>query len=73
MYRISDVMAWPKSRRPAQAEPCEAKLYEAPTGLPMAHGSGFTFLKPKAVAQATAWVAESIQNCSLNNCTVTTI
>jgi hypothetical protein len=53
----SDVTARPESRRPAQAEPCEAKLYEAPIGLPVAHGSGFTFLKPQAVAQATAWVA----------------
>ena len=54
MKIISDVTAWPGSRRRAQAEPCEAKLYEAPAGLPGAHGSGFTFLKP----QATAWVAE---------------
>ena len=46
----SDVTARPGSRRPARAEPCEAKLYEAPTGLPGAHGSGFTFLKPQAVA-----------------------
>ena len=46
----SDVTAWPGSRRPAQAEPCEAKLYEAPAGLPGARGSGFTFSKPQAVA-----------------------
>jgi hypothetical protein len=43
---VSDVTARPESRRPAQAEPSEAKLYEAPTGLLVAHGSGFTFLKP---------------------------
>ena len=46
----SDVTARPGSRGPAQAEPFEAKLYEAPAGLPGAHGSGFTFLKPQAVA-----------------------
>ena len=56
----SDVTARPGSRRPAQAEPCEAKLYEAPAGLPGAYGSGFTFLKPQAVAWAAAWVAEYI-------------
>ena len=54
----SDVTARPESRRPAQAEPCGAKPYEAPAGLPVAHGWGFTFLKPQAVAQAVAWVAE---------------
>ena len=43
---ISDVTTRPESCRPAQAEPCEAKLYKAPTQLPAAHGSGFTFLKP---------------------------
>jgi hypothetical protein len=32
--RISDVTARPESRRPAQAEPCEAKLYEAPILCP---------------------------------------
>jgi hypothetical protein len=48
--RSSDVTAWPESRRPAQAEPCEAELYEAPVGLPEAHGSGFTFLKLQAAA-----------------------
>ena len=47
---LGDVTARPGSRGPAQAEPCEAKLYEAPAGLPGAHGSGFTFLKPQAVA-----------------------
>ena len=47
----SDVTAWPGSHGPAQAEPCEAKLYEAPTGLPGAHGLGFTFLKPQAMKQ----------------------
>ena len=46
----SDVTARPGSRRPTQAEPCEAKLYEAPAGLPGAHGSGFRFLKPQAAA-----------------------
>ena len=46
----SDVTARPESRGPAQAEPCEAKLYEAPAGLPGAYGSGFTFLEPQAVA-----------------------
>ena len=56
----SDVTARPGSRRPAQAKPCEAKLHEAPTGLSGAYGSGFTFLKPRAVAQAAAWVAEQI-------------
>ena len=53
-------MARPESCRPAQAEPCEAKPYKAPAWLPVAHGSGFTFLKPRAVAQAVAWVAEQI-------------
>jgi len=54
----SDATARPESHRPAQAEPCEAKLYEAPAGLTVAHGSGFTFLKPQAGAQARARVAE---------------
>jgi len=54
----SDATAQPESCRPAQAEPCEAKLYEAPAGLPVAHVSGFTFLKPQAGAQAGAQVAE---------------
>jgi hypothetical protein len=58
--KSSDVTARPESRRPAQAKPCEAKLYEAPAGLPLAHGSGFIFLKPQAAAQAAAWVAEYI-------------
>jgi len=62
------VTAWPESCKPAQAEPCEAKLYEAPAGLP---GSGFTFLKPQATAQAMAWVAESISKfLFINNCTI---
>jgi len=60
MMMISVVMAWPESHRPAQAEPSEAKLYEAPAGLPVAHGLGFTFLKHQAMAQAVAWVAECI-------------
>ena len=47
LHMISDVMAQPGSCGPAWPEPCEAKLYEAPTGLPGDHGSGFTFLKPK--------------------------
>jgi hypothetical protein len=63
--KISDVTARPESRRPAQAEPCEAKLYEAPIGLPVAHGSGLTFLKPQAVAQATAWVAVFEIGCTV--------
>ena len=50
LLTTSDVTARPESRGPAQAEPCEAKLYEAPTGLPGAYGSGFTFLEPQAVA-----------------------
>ena len=53
----SDVTAWPGTRGPAQAKPCEAKLYEAPAGLSGAHSLGFTFLKPQAVAWAMAWVA----------------
>ena len=53
-------MARPESCRPAQAEPCEAKPYKASAWLPVAHGSGFTFLKPRAMAQAVAWVAEQI-------------
>jgi hypothetical protein len=40
----------PESHGPAQAEPYEAKFYEAPTGLLVANGSGFTFLRPQAVA-----------------------
>ena len=54
----SDVTARPGSHRPAQAEPCEAKLHEAPTGLSGAYSSGFTFLKPQAMTWAAAWVAE---------------
>ena len=48
---ISDVMAQPESHRPAQAKP-----YKALARFPVAHGSGFTFLKPRAVAQAAAWL-----------------
>ena len=42
---ISDVTAWPESRRPAQAEPWKARLHEALGGLPVAHSSGFKNLK----------------------------
>ena len=43
---ISDVPARPESRKPAQAEPSEAKLCEAVAGLGVACGSGFTSSKP---------------------------
>ena len=42
----SDVPARPESRKPAQAEPIEAKLCEAVAGLGVACGSGFTSSKP---------------------------
>ena len=44
----SDVPARPESRKPAQAEPSEAKLCEAVAGLgdQVACGSGFTSSKP---------------------------
>ena len=42
----SDVPARPESRKPAQAEPSEAKLCEAVAGLGVACSSGFTSSKP---------------------------
>ena len=53
-FSSSDVPARPESRKPAQAEPSEAKLYEAVAGLGVACGSGFTSSKLWAVAWATA-------------------
>lgn len=42
---FSDVPAWPESRKPAQAEPSEAKLCEAAAGLGVACGSGHGFVQ----------------------------
>ena len=46
LLQRSDVPARPESRKPAQAEPSEAKLCEAVAGLGVACSSGFTSSKP---------------------------